>query len=122
MTHLLKHMSPQSLVELFATESTAREIVLEAGDPRGANKHFDKMVAAYRELRSRGAEALTLLLPLLDHEDPRVRADAARYALEFAPHLAERVLTSMEDLRGNVGASVYLILDKWRKGTLNFPP
>jgi hypothetical protein len=120
MKQKLNQMSPQSLVELFAQESAAREILLEAGNPGGANKHFDKMANAYSELRSRGHDAQRLLLALFNHENPRVRADAAMYALEFAPQLAEPVLKSMEHLRGNVGASIYLILDKWKRGALQF--
>jgi hypothetical protein len=120
MKSALKQLSPESLVELFAEESAAREVVLRAGNPKGANRHFDKMVDAYRELRSRGPEAQRLLLPLLEHGDPRVRVDAAMYALEFAPETAEPVLKSMEHLRGNVGASVYLILENWKQGTLKF--
>jgi hypothetical protein len=124
MKQHLKKLSPQSLIELFAQESAAREVVLLAGDPKGANRHFDKMADAYRELRSRGPEAQRLLLSLFDHSDSRVRADAAMYALEFAPTIAEPMLKSMEHLRGNVGASVYLVLDKWKRGTLKFsyPP
>jgi hypothetical protein len=117
MTLKLTKMSSQSLVGRFADESAAPERLLKAGDPRGSNRHIDKMVDAYRELRSRGAEAQRLLLILLDHKNPRVRSDAAAYALEFA--LAEPVLSAMEELPGNVGASVYMILDDWRSGTFD---
>jgi hypothetical protein len=116
MTRKLADLSSSSLVDLFASESAARARFLDQLDPRRSNVHFDKMVDAYRELRSRGSEAQQLLLTLLDDKNLSVRADAACYALEFAPERALPVLTAVEDLPGNVGATVYMILYDWRSG------
>jgi HEAT repeat protein len=109
-------LSSQSLVDLFASESAASAHWLDQLDPRRSNLHFDRSVVAYRELRSRGREAQRLLLSLLEHENPSVRADAACYALEFAPETALPILAAMEDFPGNVGAKVLFILDDWRSG------
>jgi hypothetical protein len=116
MTKKLADLPSSSLVDLFARESVASAVALDEMNPRRSNLHFDRSVDAYRELRSRGPEAQRLLLSLLEHENPSVRADAACYALEFAPERALPVLTAMEDLPGNVGAKVVLFLDGWRSG------
>jgi Domain of unknown function (DUF2019) len=116
MIQKLANLSSSSLVDLFASESAASALALDEMNPRRSNLHFDRMVDAYRELRSRGSEAQRLLLTLLSAGNLSVRADAACYALEFAPEHALPVLTAMEDLPGNSGAKVVLLLDGWRSG------
>ena len=80
------------------------------------------MVAdVYRELRARGAEAQSALLPLLDHENDAVKCWAASHALEFAPERGEPVLTRLARGRLALAFSARQTLREWRNGNLSFP-
>ena len=111
----LEDLASSPLVDLLASVSAASARALDELNPRRSNLHFDRIVDAYRKLRSRGSEDQRLLLTLLSNDNLSVRADAACYALEFAPDRALPV-TAMEGLPGNVGAKVVFLLDGWRSG------
>jgi len=64
-------------------------------------------------LRSRNAE--TLLLPLLDHENPGVRLAVAAQCLPLAPARATTVLEAIEAAHNHVEEmSAWDTLQKWR--------
>ncbi len=80
------------------------------------NRMFPKMQAIDRELRTRGPEARTALIPLLDNHDRFIRYYAAKYTLGLAPDRARRVIediakSSYDALRLDAGMCLYA-LDK----------
>jgi hypothetical protein len=107
--------SSRDLVALFAEASIARNAAIMSAKAQLGNKHYDSMEHIYDELKARGPEAQRLLLTLLDHVEPCVRCDAAMYALEFAPEVAEPVLRSLESARGVPGYEAGLALRIWKK-------
>jgi Domain of unknown function (DUF2019) len=98
--------SSTDLVKLFAEAAAVSGRALEDANPRLANKHADIKRNIYRELQSRGTEAQKLILSLLTHADPFVRCAVAVRALEFAPQVAEPILSSLADLRGPVAVTL----------------
>lgn len=88
-------MSIQDLIEGFADAVKTSAHHRFSGRPRRANKAFDRSVEIVNELRSRGPDALSALLPLLAHAEPEVRLGAAARALRFAPEVAKPVLKEL---------------------------
>lgn len=111
--------SVEELVHWYEESSIAYGQAIEAADSRSANRAADKISAAYRELRSRGATSQ--LLPLLQNENETVRTNVAAHALEFAPELGEPVLLWIAKQPGLNGLAAEYALKAWREGTLNFP-
>lgn len=110
------------LVKLYAEAAAAHGRATESGDHVQANKQHDVVASIYRELRRRGSDSQAALLSLLSHPDPGVRCWVASHALEYAPKLAEPVLSELS--RGSpsfVRFGAELTLERWTKGTLRFP-
>ncbi|MGQ0662999.1 MAG: DUF2019 domain-containing protein [Pseudomonadota bacterium] len=115
-----------SVAELVARyEKTALEhfeavVVL---DTPTANRKMDIIIGIGRELHARGRDAHAALLPLLEHENPGVRTQAAADALLFAPDRAVSVLEAIRrDFKGTgIGADAGGILDRWRNGESQLP-
>ncbi|MBN9685269.1 MULTISPECIES: DUF2019 domain-containing protein [unclassified Corallococcus] len=118
-TRKFQKASIEDLVQWYAEASIAYGQSLEAADSRSANRAADKISAAYRELRSRGATSH--LLALLQNEDETVRTNVAAHAMEFAPEFGEPVLLWIEKRPGRNGLAAHYVLKAWREGTLKFP-
>ncbi len=114
--------SLDQLLTVYTEAARLHDKSSEGSDYRAANNHYDVLVGIYRELKRRGAEALTGLLKLLDDSSPAVRLWAAFHTLEIAPAVAERVL---EDLAKGAPSlarlSAATTLAEWRKGSLIIP-
>ena len=91
----LKQQDTARLAALYAETAAEYGRALEHLSARAANRQADRVMAIYKELRDRGADAQSALLPLLDHVDPHVRRWAAFHAIEFAPQQAEVTLTDL---------------------------
>ena len=110
-----------TLVARYAEAAREYGMAAEAGDYERANAAHDVVVAAYRELRSRGADAQRVLLRLSDNPDPPVRLWVASHALDFAPEVGEPILSTLADVDvGTVGFNARMALEQWRKGELRF--
>ena len=110
------------IVEIFAAAAAHHRHATEHGDSGGAKRAFDDVAAAYRELRIRGPEAQSALLPLLADDDPAVRLAAGTHALEFAPEEGEPVLMKLvEEDETSVAFDAELTLQVWRDGELRLP-
>lgn len=118
-TRRLQKASIDELVQWYAESSVAYGHALDVSDSRSANRASDKIVGAYRELRSRGAASQ--LLPLLKSDNETVRTHVAAHALEFAPELGEPVLLWIAKRPGFNGLHAEYVLKAWREGTLKFP-
>jgi hypothetical protein len=90
---------------------------------RAANRKASKVAAVYRELRTR--DARSVLLVLLEDADPSVRLWAASHALEFDPAEGEPVLEKLandqdsEPLGTRFNAQI--TLEQWRGGAYVSP-
>jgi hypothetical protein len=115
----LAQMGIEELVSLYASAASEHQQASENGDHKAANRHHDKVAAAYRELRNRGAAES--LAPLLDSGDLGVRGWAGAHALEFSPADGERVLGALTAEDGLVGFTSQVTLRTWREGNLRFP-
>ena len=105
-------LSNEELAEQFA-ELSLNEFDAELGSE---NKRMNRLaratIAITRVLRSRGPEALRLLLPLLDHQNAQVRLNGARAVMSVE---RERAIATLQDLhrrgpgaqRGASGMSLY---------------
>ncbi len=117
----LKKASLSELVDAYADAARDHGSATESGEYKKANKAADLLAAIYSELRRRGRESQTALLPLLEDDDPRVRLWSASHALEFAPSDGERVLVALIPEGRFLGMDAQKTLEEWRKGTLAFP-
>jgi hypothetical protein len=111
------------LVARYRTAAMQHGAATAEGDYKVANKAYDVVAGAYRELRTRGLPSQQLLLALLDDEDHAVRGWAAGHALEFAPDRGVPVLEALMRAEG-IGIqslNAEMTLREWRKGALKFP-
>ncbi|RKH94928.1 DUF2019 domain-containing protein [Corallococcus sp. AB038B] len=118
-TRRFQKASIEELVQWYEESAIAHGQALDAADSRSANRAADKIIGAYRELRSRGATSQ--LLPLLQSKNESVRSHVAAHALEFAPEFGEPVLLWIAKRPGFNGIAAFYALKSWREGTLKFP-
>jgi hypothetical protein len=111
--------SLDEVVSRYVEAAAAHHDATVTGDFERGNPQHDIVASAYRELRRRGSEKV--LLPLLEHANPGVRAWAGAHALEFAPDEGERVLEALTEEPGIEGFNAEMTLQTWREGTLKFP-
>ncbi len=117
----VKHAEVAALVTMYREAALRHGAATEQGDQRRANRHHDEIACIYRELRSRGDQARSALLPLLDDIEEHVRAWAGAHALEFAPERAVKMLQRLAQRPGLVGFNAAMILQEWQSGSLRFP-
>jgi hypothetical protein len=115
----LKTVPTEQLVERYVNAAAAHARASEQGDYVVANPQHEIVATIYRELRERREREA--LLPLLQADDPAVRAWAASHALEFAPAAGEPVLRELSTASGLVGFNAQMTLDTWCSGDLTFP-
>jgi hypothetical protein len=80
------------LVSVFRETARSRGACLQSGDYRRGNKAAALLKTIYAELRRRGADSQSALLPLLEDGDPGVRLEAATRVWDFASDKAAPVL------------------------------
>src|SRR5437016_2103647 len=87
--------SNEQLADNFR-EFSAQEFDAELGsENQRMNRLARATIAITRVLRSRGPEALRLLVPLLDHQNAQVRLNAARAVMSLEQ---ERAIATLQDL------------------------
>jgi hypothetical protein len=121
MNQRLRSVNDDALVSLYAEAARAHGIGTEAGTVRKTNQAANKVARVYRELRNRGPTSLSLLLRLLESNDPGVRGWVGAHALEFAPDLGEPALAVLSEGTGWIAFSARMTLKVWREGNLRFP-
>lgn len=115
----LQAASIEKLVEEYEQAAIAYEQAILDANSRAANRASNRIIGAYRELRSRGEASH--LLPLLTSKDESVSSCAAAHALEFAPEQGEPVLQRLASRSGLNRTRAEYTLKAWREGTLKFP-
>jgi hypothetical protein len=118
----LEKFSIGDLVQRYESAAIQYGAASANSDLKATNRQHSIISDIYRELRQRGVEAQSSLLPLLEHNDVAVRQWAAAHTLEFAPAKGEPILESIAS--GPPGMdrfSAEMTLEQWRKGALKFP-
>ena len=122
MTDLTERTKLKDLVDLYRRKAEEHAKATDEGNHRAANKAADKLIAIFRELRSRGPEAQAALLPLLEDDAAGIRLWAASHALEFAPTKGEIILEEISSgPPGFTRITASTALREWREGRLKFP-
>ncbi|HVM79117.1 MAG TPA: DUF2019 domain-containing protein [Stellaceae bacterium] len=116
-TGKLSHCTPHELVEQFRSHALEQQSVLLDSDTRRYNKLFDLCTAIVNELKRRGPQALEALLVLLKDPNLRVRLEAARRLVDFAPSASVAALKEVEESQmmpeaGTAGMSLHLIEER----------
>ena len=80
-----KLTTTEAKIQEFVEKSKQRTKFSDEGDPDSANALEKDMGNIYRSLRAAGRVQQETLLPLLEHPDASVRAEAAKFVLDFDP-------------------------------------
>lgn len=89
--------SDAQLIEIFVEISLEQDRAEMEGRTGKFNRLFALKIAIVDELRSRQGDHRTLLTGLYEHQNLRVRLNAARATLAVAPRQARRVLEQLRD-------------------------
>ena len=92
---------------------------IEAGNHKQANKAYDKLKEAYRQIKKLGALSSTRFHDLLSSPSMGTRLWAATHYLAISCEEAEKVLASLGEVPNSLLA-VYakITLEEWGKGRL----
>src|SRR5690242_15674870 len=95
-------MTLEQLVEEFAQNVAAQSDAIFQCDPETGNKHADRYIAAFRELKAHGDLGRDALAVLLKHPYADVRCTAATYLLRYRTTEAKAVLEEVAQRDGLV--------------------
>jgi hypothetical protein len=95
MKNVLKDMSDEDLVQLFAENCIEQDQAIFKEEVSKFKKIFGVMFDIEKELKSRGPEARLTLLKLYDHPNIQVRLQAAGATLAVAPVEARRLIEAI---------------------------
>lgn len=107
-------MSDRSLIDLFIQIGIEQDDALNGPGVARYNRLFKQKTALLNELKNRGGDRRTLLLPLYDHENMQVRLNAAKATLAIAPLAARQQLELIRSSRyqpqaGDAGMSIWAL-------------
>ena len=110
-----------SAVGRYVAAAIVHGAATEEGDYKRGNPAHDEVLAALREIREAGEEGKQALLELVKHENASVRCWAGTHLLKVAARPAMKVLRSLAKGTGLVAMNAGIVLEEWRKGTLETP-
>jgi len=115
-------MTLEELVREFAENVAAQtDAIFQAGaDPE--DKHGDRYIAAFEELRARGNKGREALSVLLKHPRVDVRTTAAAFLLRYRTAEARAVLEEVAKGEGLVAFGAQQTLKGWEEGTWALDP
>jgi len=90
-------------------------------DSERANLWHDEIYEAYYLLATDMQMGVSMLQPLLQHDDYYVRLWASTHLLDVQPLEAQRVLQELSREPGLRGLTAQLTLEQWKEGKLRFP-
>lgn len=115
-------MSLEQLVEQFANHVQSETEAGWRGDSPTANKHADKYLAVFDELRAHGDAGRDALAVLLKHPRMDVRVTAAVFLLRHRRAEAKAVLEEAAQGKGMVPFEAQEALKRWEEGTWSLDP
>ncbi|NPC70485.1 DUF2019 domain-containing protein [Corallococcus exiguus] len=115
-------MTLEELVREFAENVEAQtDAIFQVGaDPE--DKHGDRYIAAFDELRARGNKGRAALCILLTHPRMDVRATAAAFLLRYRTADARAVLEEAAKGEGLVAFGAQQTLKGWEEGVWDLDP
>jgi ribosomal protein L34 len=115
-------MTLEELVREFAENVAAQtDAIFQVGaDPE--DKHGDRYIAAFEELRARGNKGREALSDLLKHPRVDVRTTAAAFLLRYRTAEARAVLEEVAKGEGLVAFEAQQTLKGWEEGTWALDP
>lgn len=108
-------------VDGYRSYAEKHGVATNEGDYKVANKSHDKLLKALKKIRSFGEEGSLALLSLTDDDNDSVRCWAATHSLTFNEEKAEKTLQDLTLKGGPISFNAEMVLDEWRKGTLEIP-
>jgi hypothetical protein len=115
-------MELEELVEQFARHVQAETEAGRQGDAQNANRHVDKYLAVFDELRAHGDAGRDALAVLLKHPRMDVRVTAAAFLLRHCTAEAKAVLEEAAKDKGMVPLEAQQALQRWEEGTWALDP
>lgn len=110
-------------VKQFAESAAANtDAIMVHSNAKLANKHTDRMVAAFNKLKSAGNNGRDALMALFQHERMDVRTAAAAFLLRYRTAEAKAVLEEAAKGRGLVPFEAQECLKRWEEGTWELDP
>ena len=92
---------------------------IETGNHKQANKAYDKLMEAYRQIKKQGALLSTRFHELLSSPSMGTRLWAATHYLAISNDEAEKVLSALGEVPNSLLAvSAKITLEEWEKGNL----
>lgn len=115
-------MGLEQLVEQFAQHVQAETEAGARGDAQTANRHVDKYLAVFDELRAQGDAGRDALAVLLKHPRMDIRVTAAVFLLRHRTAEAKSVLEEAAKGKGMVPFEAQQALLRWEEGTWALDP
>ena len=92
---------------------------IEAGNHKQANKAYDKLMEAYRQIKAQGALTSEDFHELLFAPSMGTRLWAATHYLAISSEEAEKVLSALGEVPNSLLAvSAKITLEEWKKGNM----
>jgi hypothetical protein len=114
-------MNLDQLISLFRVQAAKHGECTLNGRYQKGNVHFDKMIAAVKQIRLHGDEGTAALIQLMSDNDDSVAASAATYCLPCVPDEALKVLSAVAAKEGMIAFDARMVIQEWRKGNLKLP-
>lgn len=110
----MKSKNADALVARFVEIGVEQEQAQVDDDIALVNRLYDENAAILEELKSRAGDQRRRLLSLLDHENIKVRLNAAKATLAVEPDVARRALQAIADSgeflhAGDAGMSLWAL-------------
>lgn len=112
----------QKLVEEFAQNVAAQTDAIWRGDAKTGNKHADRSIAAFEQLRTYGDVGRDALATLFTHPGMDVRTSAAAFLLRYKTSEARAVLEEAAKGKGLIPFGAQEALKRWEEGTWSLDP
>jgi hypothetical protein len=117
----VKQASIEELWGMYEEAAAQHGQASREGEHRVANAQYKRIVAVWKELRSRGEAGRAALVRLMGSSNPHVRAWAASHVLEFDPRSAEAELERLANGPPSIARlDAEMTLQEWRAGNLKF--
>ncbi len=110
----------REIIKRYENAAKGHGQATEQGDSDNANRAYDDIVDAIKDLKSAGGH-LSALATLLEHDDPHVRCWSASHLLWDCTEEAVAVLQDLSTHSGIVGLDATMTLREWENGTLTLP-
>ncbi|CAM4522806.1 DUF2019 domain-containing protein [Corallococcus sp. AB004] len=115
-------MTTEETVEEFAQNVAAQTDAIGRGDAKTGNKHADRYIAAFDQLRALGDPGREALAVLLTHPRIDVRTTAATCLLRYKNAEARAVLEEAAKGKGLFSFGAQQALKRWEEGTWSLDP